>query len=141
MNTYPQYERSNDYRKQFFSHNHPAIKGRYICAYCGRFLKMEATTVDHLIPINKVRNKHGVLNKIKTTGYRAALKLFKISNINDSRNLVAACKSCNSKKGSKTGLWIIRGLLGRYPAYWVLHWICVAAFWIVVLIGAIKLIQ
>jgi hypothetical protein len=45
-----------------------------------------------------------------------------IKNINDIENLVAACHHCNSSKGSKMGFWLIRGMLGRHPVFWLFFW-------------------
>jgi len=47
-----------------------------------------------------------------------AAKLYGISGANDAKNLVAACRRCNSKKGTKMGLWIVRGFLGRSELLW-----------------------
>lgn len=54
--------------------------------------------------------------------YMAVLKEFGIEDINDKRNLVCACKSCNSSKGSKGGIWLVRGYLGRFFILWVLFY-------------------
>lgn len=51
------------------------------------------------------------------------MKRMNIENINDQKNLVASCQLCNSRKGSKAGLWIIRGLLGRYYLSWIIFYI------------------
>ena len=55
------YERSNDYRQQFFKANKPLFgKNIYQCAYCGKLKRKKNITVDHVIPVNKVNE----------TGYR-----------------------------------------------------------------------
>lgn len=102
MNKDIQYERSNNYRKQFFASNKPFFKKYYICSYCGRLLTINQVTVDHLIPIKKVKSKKGFFKKVETMIYRKLLKFLKIDNVNDHKNLVVACNRCNSKKGART---------------------------------------
>lgn len=131
-----QYERSNNYRKEFFKHNEPILGKYYVCAYCGKPCSSQKITVDHIMPIAKVRNRKGFFNNIKAGMYRKILKLFTIDNINDKKNLVPACKRCNSKKGAKAGLWLIKGLLGRHLTYWIVHWLFVLGL----LISALVLI-
>ena len=45
-----------------------------------------------------------------------------ISDINDVKNLVPSCEKCNSKKGSKMGLWLIRGDIGKHFGIWLFWW-------------------
>ena len=95
-----EYTRSSNYRMVFFEENKPAFRNKYYqCAYCGRLLTKDTVTIDHLLPIQKVKR-----NKDR----------------NDPRNLVAACDTCNKKKGSKGGWWIALGLIGRYPVFWMI---------------------
>ncbi len=58
-----------------FSKKNVLIRDRFICSYCGKSAKN--LTVDHIIP----RSRGGKTNF---------------------ENCVASCKSCNSRKGSKT---------------------------------------
>lgn len=104
--SYPNsYLRSGDYRKKFFDKNRPIFKDYYICAYCGRFLKKKDVTVDHIISIRKAQ-KSKILQFI--------LRLVKINDINDEKNLTASCETCNKKKGQKLSLsYVLRGILGR----------------------------
>lgn len=88
--SYPNsYLRSGDYRKKFFDKNRPIFKDYYICAYCGRFLKKKDVTVDHIISIRKAQ-KSKILQFI--------LRLVKINDINDEKNLTASCETCNKKQ-------------------------------------------
>lgn len=103
-------ERNTVYRRTFFQNNPPHIKGRYFCAYCGRLLKKEKVTVDHIYPVSQAKKSIRLQKKLRRKG---------ISNINDKKNLVAACWSCNSRKRAKMGSWILRGEIGRYPVLWV----------------------
>lgn len=105
--------RSNNYRNIFFENN-KGIKGYYICSYCGLIISKEKVSVDHILPINKT---------FKSKPLKLLKKFLKIENINDYKNLAPACKRCNSKKGSKTGLWIIRGFLGRNLWSWIILYI------------------
>lgn len=103
-------KRSTTYRKTFFKNTHPAIANRYFCTYCGRLLKKKDVTVDHLYPINVAQKSRRLRRKLKRKG---------ITDINDIQNLVPACKKCNSRKGKRMGIWILRGKLGRHKAYWI----------------------
>lgn len=105
-------ERSTDYRKKFFDNNEPFTKNRYFCAYCGRLIRKDKVTVDHLYPVGAAKRNVRLQRKLKRRG---------INNINDIKNLVPACKRCNSSKGKKMGAWIIRGRLGRHPWLWVVR--------------------
>lgn len=116
---FPQERRSSDYRQQFFLANTGLFhKGRYYqCAYCGKIIPRDRITVDHLISVKGTQ---------KSRMYKALLHKLKITDINDTKNLVPACQHCNSKKGSKGGLWILRGIIGKSFALWVFRWaICI----------------
>jgi len=51
------------------------------CAYCGLFLEGENFTIDHVIPVSRFKSRY---------------------QSNTWENLVACCKKCNLKKGSRT---------------------------------------
>lgn len=104
-----QYMRSTDYRKTFFSSNEPAVPAYYRCAYCGKKILYKDTTVDHIFPINQLCYSEKVRRQAARHG---------ISGANDEYNLVAACRRCNSRKGTKMGFWIIRGFLGKSEFLW-----------------------
>lgn len=111
------YTRGTHYRSDFFKHN-KGIFGNYKiyhCAYCGKIQSYKKITVDHLIPVNKVL--HGKHKKY----WRKRLKRMMINDVNDYRNLVPACKRCNSKKGTKTGFWILRGKVGKNFGFWLVY--------------------
>lgn len=78
-------------------------EGKLRCRYCGRRLSREAAEADHVIPVAKAK---------RSRFYRALLSLRGITNVNDPRNIVPACHSCNSRKGDKTGIWLIKAVLG-----------------------------
>lgn len=106
-------DRSADYRKTFFTHTRPLAGKWYICAYCGRIRSKEAITVDHLYPVSRAQKSIEFQKKMRRKGYR---------NINDHKNLVAACSKCNMKKGAKTGIWVVKGKIGRYTPIWVVRY-------------------
>ena len=117
------YERNNTYRRDFFRKNKGAFKTKtYFCSYCGAILTTKTLTVDHLMPIAKVKDKKGFSNNVKMIGCRTLLKICLINDVNSVKNLVSACKRCNSKKSSKVRLWYIRGMLGRFNSMWFLLW-------------------
>lgn len=101
--------RRADYRRRFFSGHKPDLGKKYICVYCGRRLKKDSVTVDHLYPVGCVSRDVKLQKKLERQGIR---------NINDPKNLVASCQSCNARKGNRMGLWILRGKLGRHLWLW-----------------------
>lgn len=125
--SYPNsYLRSGDYRKKFFDKNRPIFKDYYICAYCGRFLKKKDVTVDHIISIRKAQ-KSKILQFI--------LRLVKINDINDEKNLTASCETCNKKKGQKLSLsYVLRGILGRKSWYWIIYYIVIIIVLVIVIL-------
>ena len=112
-------KRGGSYRDIFFRENLPAFMGRYFCAYCGKLLKKDDVTVDHLYPLGIAYRDIDVQEKLKKAG---------IEGINDPKNLVAACYECNQKKGKSTGRWITKGRIGRHPWVWKLRAAAIAAF-------------
>jgi hypothetical protein len=114
------YERSGSYRKTFFENN----KGPYHCAYCGRRLKADDLEVDHLIPVAKAKSNVWV---------RTWLHICGITNVNDARNLVAACERCNRKKSDRIGGWVLRGALGRHRIFWTIRNIVLIAIFVLMI--------
>ncbi len=106
------YVRSRDYRKKFIEEN----PGPWRCRYCHKLLKDASDmTVDHVIPVAAFNGK----DRLRGWYYRRKLEKQGISDVNDLKNLVPACKRCNSRKGQKTGIWILRADLGAHRAYWI----------------------
>ena len=105
-------KRSNSYRTTFFKHYPPLPGNKYLCAYCGKKLPKNKITIDHLYPVYLVN---------KSSHYQTKLMKYGITNVNDYRNLVPACASCNIKKKTKTGIWIIRGKIGRNVHIWYIR--------------------
>lgn len=103
------YTRSSNYRECYFNAARPAIGSRYRCIYCGKLLRREDVTVDHIFPVSRTAT-----SPVLKTASKAA----RISNINDVKNLGAACAGCNGQKGSKGGTWIIRGIIGKSELIW-----------------------
>lgn len=115
------YLRDHSYRNVYMQR----IKGRrkyLFCAYCGIPKRIETITVDHIIPVKKAKY---------TRMAKWLMKQFSIKDVNDYANLCASCKHCNSRKGTKMGMWLLRGYLGRYQWLWMIRWgvrLCVAGF-------------
>ena len=77
--------------------------GFYRCAYCGKLVEKSQVEVDQIVPVNAVRANDSI--------YRDFLKELGCESVNDSRNLVAACRECNQKKGASVDLeWIKAGI-------------------------------
>lgn len=106
-------KRSTTYRSTYFKHNKPVFKNLYICAYCGGLFSRSKITVDHLYPVAQVNKKRYLQKKLKSMGAK---------DVNDYQNLVAACYTCNTKKSSKMGSWVIRGRLGKNKKLWGVRW-------------------
>lgn len=105
-------DRSINYRQVFFQSNKPILGKYYFCAYCGRLLNKKNVTVDHLYPVSAAKKSFWIRTRLKSKGLKT---------INDKRNLVPACISCNKTKAAHMGLWIIKGRLGRYKGLWLLR--------------------
>lgn len=103
------FARNSSYRQFYFKNEVPYWGNRYRCIYCGRFLKKEDVTIDHIIPIYKAEH---------CISARMLMKILGLKTVNDYGNLGAACEKCNKKKGSKMGLWAIRGMLGKNKWFW-----------------------
>lgn len=103
------YTRSGDYRDTFFKTYKPTVPAKYRCAYCGRKFERKHITVDHIFAVNSLMYKQTTRDFAEFCGIHGA---------NEPKNLVAACRRCNSKKGTKGGLWIWRGFIGRSEKIW-----------------------
>lgn len=132
--SYPNsYLRSGDYRKKFFDKNKPIFRDYYICAYCGKFLKKKDVTVDHIISIRKAQ---------RSKVLQFVLRLVRINDINDEKNLTASCERCNKKKGQKLSFsYVIRGILGRKSGYWIIYYIVLIIMFIFFVFSVISLIS
>ena len=115
------YTRSTTYRAEYFKHNKPTVGGMYRCIYCGRYFPRDKITIDHIIPVYAAQ--HSLMTRI-------GMKIIGLDTINDVKNLGAACKRCNKRKGKKTGLWVIRGALGKTRWFWVARFL----FWATIVI-------
>lgn len=94
----------NDGKPDEYKRNKAGEKvGFYRCAYCGKLIEKSQVEVDHIVPVNAVRANDSI--------YRDFLKDLGCESVNDSRNLVAACRECNQKKGASVDLeWIKAGI-------------------------------
>ena len=102
-------KRSSNYRQEFFSHYAPYKHNKYYCSYCGKLVQRKDLTVDHLYPVHIVN---------KSSYYQAKLMAMGAKSVNDYKNLVPACKKCNSRKSAKIRGWVWRGKIGRIQALW-----------------------
>jgi len=120
-------KRSSDYRKVFFSTYPPIFKDLYFCAYCGRLYKKSMITIDHLYPVAKVHSNIRLQEYLQKMG---------ASSVNDPKNLVPACLKCNQRKGTKVGLWTLRGKIGQHQRLWIVRWI-VRVVLVLVVVGIV----
>lgn len=100
------YARSNRYREDFFANSN---KMYYRCAYCGKEINRKTMVIDHIFPVQKM------MDSAKT---RSNARMFGIYETNELRNLAPSCFDCNKRKDTKTGLWVIRGLIGKHENIW-----------------------
>lgn len=111
-------KRSATYRKEYFAHNKPIYGKFYRCVYCGTLHTRKNITVDHIYPVKKVNESTYFQEKLKKKGAES---------VNSYKNLVAACRRCNSKKSANMGLWIPRAYIGSIKGFWfVVHIIMIA---------------
>lgn len=103
------WERSNNYRDNFYKHN----KGPYRCRYCRKRLSPKYMQIDHIVPVGQVK---------KSSYARMLLKIRGIRNVNNYRNLAPSCSKCNRKKSDKLGMWYIKGMFGKYKLFWFIHY-------------------
>ncbi len=99
-------DRRSAYRNTFFKNN-KGFLGLYFCAYCGRPMRKRKVKVDHIVPVYLAGN---------SLFYRGLLERRGIKTVNDARNLAASCFECNARKGSRGGIWVLRGILGKSTA-------------------------
>lgn len=103
-------DRSTDYRRRFIESD----PGPWRCRYCGKRLgQRDDMTVDHVIPVDAVAHRGP-----RALFWRRFLERNDVIDVNDLRNLVPACRRCNSRKGPRTGVWVARAWLGKHPAWW-----------------------
>ena len=103
-------KRSNNYRDIFFENNPPVDKReRYRCVYCGRKLKRNKVSVDHLISVYRSQISQKSRNK---------LRKMNCTSVNDVKNLVPSCRHCNSSKGYWLYPWIWMAKIGKNEKFW-----------------------
>ena len=105
----PAWTRSADYRRTFFRCFPPNHGKDYLCAYCGRPVNKMDITVDHIYPVAKVSASLRLQKKMRAKGIRS---------VNSIDNLAPACLRCNMRKGTKMGLWVVRGRIGKNESLW-----------------------
>ena len=103
-------KRSNSYRDNFFDNNSPIDKrGRYRCVYCGRKLKQSKVSVDHLVSVYRSQISQQSRNM---------LRKMDCESVNDVKNLVPACRHCNSSKGYWLYPWLWMAKIGKCEKFW-----------------------
>lgn len=121
------YERTNNYRKELYSTNKiPHERNR--CVYCGQFYQPQYIEADHIIPVSAVKGAKGKYWKKYMDRHHYTL------GVNDPKNIVPACIYCNRRKGSKQGIWLLLGRLGRHKFTWTLRSMTIWALSIYILI-------
>ena len=115
------YDRSSNYRQAFLRAN-PAHNGTYRCVYCGRQIPVSKMTVDHVIPVSAAKSFPRARRRLHGRG------------VNDLRNLVPCCASCNEQKLDSLDIkWSIKATIGKYRLYWALRKIipCLMIIWFI----------
>lgn len=115
------FTRNDSYRQTFLRGKRGLFGTRslYCCSYCGRLLTRTQMQVDHCIPVEGAKSSRFVRTYIRLVGLFSDKKT-REQGINGLWNLVPSCPKCNNKKSDKRGLWVVRGIIGRYlfPACW-----------------------
>lgn len=121
------YERDSSYRERYIS-AHPPKNGKYRCVYCGRLVAKDKMEVDHVVAVDRVK---------RNWLYRLCVP----NGVNDLNNLVCSCHRCNHKKGSKGGLWIIRGHFWKavLPLYIAMKILLVCAIMAIIILAILGL--
>ena len=103
--------RSSNYRKKFFDSHPPDFMGRwYFCVYCGRLVKKEKVTVDHLYPLNQASKDLTLQKRMRKEG---------IPSVNSIENLVCSCSRCNRRKSDMiTSKWLRKAKRGQHVWIW-----------------------
>ena len=86
-------------KKVFFENT----KGPYECRYCHKRISRKYMQIDHIVP---------VLQAKKNPRARNILKRMHAESVNDLVNLAPCCSRCNRQKGSKMGIWVLKGRFG-----------------------------
>lgn len=107
------YTRNNSYRKEFLEQY--KNNSHILCAYCGLLVDKKDITVDHIIPVDKAKKGKG--------GARMLMNILRVDNVNNQKNLAAACKKCNNRKRTKMGFWVIKGFIGKSKCLWTIRWL------------------
>ena len=116
------WSRSSNYRTVFLKTFGPPYK----CRYCRKGLNKDTLVVDHIVPVEKTK---------KNINARMILYIQGIDNVNDIRNLAPACHRCNKLKGERMGIWVLRGVLGKYKVYWIFRRILLLVIILLIIIG------
>lgn len=117
----PLTKRSNNYRDKFFDVYQPIDKrGRYRCVYCGKKLKRNKVSVDHLVSVYRSQVSQKARNVLRKNGCES---------VNDVKNLVPSCRHCNSSKGYRLYPWVWIAKIGKSEKFWkIKNFICVGVF-------------
>lgn len=116
--------RSSYYRTKFLK-NKGSPNKRYRCVYCGKKMKEEDMTVDHVISI-----------KAAQSSAYARFLLRRKGGIDDIRNLVPSCARCNNKKGDSISLhWRLKAAIGQHASYWAMKKILLMYIYLAVLLA------
>ena len=117
--------RSSSYRANWLLENGADKDGKFRCVYCGRRYPVNGITIDHVVPIDKVKHSHVLRFYLDKKGY---------DGVNDICNLVPACSRCNTKKGSSANpVWMWRAFLGKYDLWWFFVYVFRAALAILII--------
>lgn len=115
------FKRSDNYRKEFLKKKKGFLgTGKlYCCSYCGRLLTKGGMQVDHCISVGSMQSSRLARAYVKFVGLFSDKKT-KEQGVNGVWNLIPSCPKCNHKKSDSGGLWVVRGIIGRYlfPALW-----------------------
>lgn len=110
--TQDRYSRASNYRSKYISYD-PGHNGWYFCLYCGRPMRKDQMTVDHIVPVDRAGRSWFVQKYLSAHG---------IEDVNDYKNLGPCCKRCNRKKSNHFNpYWMIQARLGKIRGFWLIR--------------------
>lgn len=138
----PKTKRANDYKSQFLKTNKGLFnKSLYLCSYCFKPIR-DVDLLGNKIPPFKfygLRFRVPFRRKPLRFGFSVKTRKMYVDHIvpvnkggtNMRYNLTPACFKCNQKKKDKTGIWVVRGVIGKmiYTPFQAISNLYTGIFW------------
>lgn len=96
----------------YYKQKHRGFLGYYVCIYCGKVVASGDIQIDHICPVAATEKSRFARNYVRLMTLFRSRKV-KARGVNGMWNLGPACPTCNRAKSERTGIWWVRGILGR----------------------------